>query len=455
MKTLYINNQVLIEGKKESFLLADYAIGVTSFNVESIVGFAVNLILQIGETGQENTEIVKTHAANAPSGLTVTLASATKFEHLQGTKVYIISYDLVEFSWSSTIDGVKTVLDTIDVQVDQIETQYIDTIETNGYYFIRFKEDIGNTFSGYSDPIPYEGYAINTVGSAITHAMKRNKMNAYTEFVDHDFMIEEINNCLMFAHDKLKKWHNLQEFDYELGQATRGNYRFAMPADAWQYSYKSVLGFRIGNGTNLTYKDKEEWEEELSGVNHALLSGSILTGATSLILDDSNDFPESGSIMIKGIIIAYTANEQSSGTLSGIPTSGIGSVTENLTSGLDVWNGDYAEGIPEFFTVMDGYIHYWPTVTANQVGRNGYLDYWKETPVIDSDNDILNFGRYDMVKYWLTAAVRSMIKNDGIRDLEDGDFKLFLQALNDAISIELKIQGQKYKRGPRLNKIQR
>jgi hypothetical protein len=60
-----------------------------------------------------------------------------------------------------------------------------------------------------------------------------------------------------------------------------------------------------------------------------------------------------------------------------------------------------------------------------------------------------------MVKYWLTAAVRSMIKNDGIRDLEDGDFKLFLQALNDAISIELKIQGQKYKRGPRLNKIQR
>jgi hypothetical protein len=165
MKNLYILNTDLTVDKKNTFLTTDISSGGSTLTVRSIVGLAIDKIICIGEIGEENSEIVKTHSATAPTGTTITLASTLTFNHNRGTKVYIIDYDQIEVSWCATTTGVKTVLDTINIQSDQDETLYSDITETTGYYFSRFKDSINTTYSDYSDPIAFGGLGANTVWS--------------------------------------------------------------------------------------------------------------------------------------------------------------------------------------------------------------------------------------------------------------------------------------------------
>lgn len=451
MRTINLNNLELTRDKSSSFLKDDIAAGISSFDVDSIVGFAINQLLLITEPGNEDVEIVKTHSTTTPSGNTITLAAATQFAHSQGMKVYIIDWDQAEFSY-----GVGTtptvVLDTIALQVQQTETNYTDTVYSSGNYFIRFKNSITGSYSDYTDPIPWGGYAENSVGAIIEYALKRNKTE-FTENVDHDFCINEINACLKIIRGKLKKWHSLQSFEYSLGTTSRGINKFTLPSDMWQYSNKSVLAVRIGLGEPLTYKDQIEWDEEMYGVAQTTLAANALIGATSATLSSTDDFTDSGTVMIKGQEITYTAIDRTTKIISGIPASGEGSITANLTSGDNVWQGDYEEGESLIFNVINGELRIWPMPSASEINRSVLLDYWKESPTVDTDGDTLDIARFDMVKYWLTWAIRAQLKNDGMRDASDGDYLLFSEGLNDAIKIELRTHGNKYKNKPSLNQI--
>ena len=152
---LAIENEMF---KFETYLTAEATSGASTLTVKSISNLAINLILLIGEMGDENSEIIKTHASTAPTGTTVTLAANLVKTHDPYTRVRVMLYDQVEISHSSTTTGTKTVLDTIAIQTESVETRYDDTSKSSGYFFTRFKETIGDTFSSYSDPVPYTGF---------------------------------------------------------------------------------------------------------------------------------------------------------------------------------------------------------------------------------------------------------------------------------------------------------
>jgi hypothetical protein len=453
IRTIFANNQEILKGKKTLILSDDAEAGDGTITVESILGAAVNLVLFIGEPGDETSEIVKTHAATSPSGSTVTLASNLLHDHQQGTAIYIIDWDQVEFSYAADDDGSDVVLSTTAIQADQIDTQYTDTTYSTGYYYIRFKNSITSTFSDYSAPIPWGGYDTDSVGAAIEYALNRNKLQGYTENVTHDFCISEICACLKYMRGKLKKWHNLQEFDYSLGKTAQGVSKFALPSNCWKYSNKSILQFRIGTGAPLTYKSKREYDERKQGSAHTTVKTNALAAATSLVLDNSGDFGDSGSVQVGDQVITFTANAETTGTLSGIPAAGTGSITSGITAGDECWK-DLDEGLPEIFTIVDGNILIWPLCSLKNINLNAWLDYWKEAPTVDDDGDTIDSDRFDAVKYWLTWAIRGQIKNDGKRDLADADFKMFEGVLSDAIMMELKTHGQKFPNQPRLNSIQ-
>jgi len=424
----------------------------STLTIESIVGFAINKILFIGEPGNEDSEVIKTHSATAPTGTTVTLAANIVFAHSIGTRVYIVDYDQIEFSHAATVAGSKSVLVTQNIQADQEPNIYRDTAQTSGFFFTRYKETIGGTFSSYSDAIPYAGFANNQIGKAVSYAMKRYDVE-YSDRITEEFYIDEANRCLTYMHGKLKKWHTLQEFDYALGTITRGVYSFTMPTDSWQFSPRSVLGVRVGSGKNLVYNDKKSWEDRLEGVNHTTLVSSAIIGATTVTLTDSSDFKSAGTIMVAGISITYTANDTATGILTGIPASSTGSITANITAADDVWGGDYEEGEPQYFTVYEGTMYVWPLANATYAGKDLSLDYWKQPATIDSLGDTIDDFRYDAVQDWLTWMTKMVTKNDGDLDEGDGNFKFFTAKLNDAIKLELNIQNQKYPMRPRMNTI--
>ena len=272
MKPIILSNQILIQGAKETFLTAQANSGTGTITVKSVIGFAVNQILLIGEIGDENSEIIKTHATTGPSGTTITLASNLTKTHDVYTKVRIIPYDQVEFYHAETATGSKTLLDTIAIQCDSLETRYDDTAYNSGYYFTRFKNTIEPaTYSGYSDPIPYTGYEENTVGFAINYALKRNKMESFTNFIDYQFCLDEINACLDFITGKLKGWTNLLKLNQIIGQTERGVLVLGdMPSDIWENKgNKSILDLRLGTSTGLTFLIWSDLKENGGSLSYA------------------------------------------------------------------------------------------------------------------------------------------------------------------------------------------
>src|SRR3990167_9465568 len=172
----------LVENADEATVLsADAAAGASTLTVQNINKFAVNKILLIGEIGDEQSEIIKTHASSAPSGSTITLVTTLTFAHKAGTKVYMIQYDQVELSHATTVGGSKTLLTTsvgsglVALEADEKEMVYNETEFSTGYYYARFKESIGGTFSDYCDAVAAGAYTETTVAAVINYALVNSK----------------------------------------------------------------------------------------------------------------------------------------------------------------------------------------------------------------------------------------------------------------------------------------
>ena len=440
--------------------------GTDSLTVKGIGGFAKNQILLIGELGAEDSEIIKTHNSTAPAGTTITLLSNLAYTHPVYTKVTVILYDQVEFSNSTTIAGSKTTLTKngpstittglVSLTGDSIEVRCDDTDYNTGFYWMRYKNSISGIFSSYIGPEPYAGYDDNTVGNIIRKALKRCHLKGFTEFIDYDFCIDEINECLRFITGKLKAWSKLQNFDYVLGQTARGTYKFALPSDIYETeNNKSILGVRIGSEV-LDFKRKIDWEKDVMlGVCHTQVTTQATAGAITLEIDNSYDFPDSGSVnvYISGEIytLTYTGVTRSAtaGVLTGIPASGTGSITVTIPVDTNVWYGE-SEVKPTNYTVYGGYL-YTELPTALYDNLNVYLDYWTVPTSVDSDEDTLDAFRYDCCLHWLIWAINAQQKDKGKRNMQDMDYVQFLQILSDYIRNE--VPAHRRKRIPKVNSI--
>jgi len=446
----------------KTYLTSAATAGTATLTVKDISGFAINQILLIGELGAENSELIKTHTATAPTGSTITLVANLVYAHPIDTPITVLIYDQFEISHSVTSTGTKTLLTTtlgsglVALPADTTSLRYDDSEFTTGYYFIRYKNSILSTFSGYIGPIPYEGYDNNTVGKVIKKALKRCHLDDYTDFIDYDFCIDELNECLRFITGKLKAWSKLQQFDYVLGQTARGTYKFALPSDIWENeNNKSILNIRIGSEI-LEFKRKTDWEEDIMlGVCHTQVTTQAVAGGITLAIDNSYDFPDSGSInlYISGTIytLTYTGVTRSAtaGVLTGIPASGTGSITVTIPVDTDVWYGE-SEAKPQYYTVYGGYI-YTELPSATYDNLNVYMDYWTVPTTVDTDEDTLDLFRYDCCLHWLIWAINAQQKNKGKRDMQDVDYIQFLQVLSDYIRNE--IPAHRRQRIPRVNSI--
>jgi hypothetical protein len=261
-KTISISNAELLIDAQSSSLSASATAASSTITVYSISDFAVDQILLIGEFGQEGSEIIKTHATTSPSGSTITLASNLVKSHPKDTRVYIIPYDQAQFYHSVTIAGDKTLISTSDINEEGVETVYNDTTYTSGYYFTRFYNSISTNYSDYSDAISYGGFDSNTVGYIINMAMSELKKD-FTDILTYDMLINEVNSCLRYVRGKLKRWSNVQTFNYELDAAlVENDYTWTLPTDYYdKNSNRSMLNIWLEEQDHLTYLDKQEFDD--------------------------------------------------------------------------------------------------------------------------------------------------------------------------------------------------
>ena len=468
IRRIYADIMELFDGAETLVLNVDASSGDSTLTVQSIIGAAINNILFIREPGSERAEIIATHAATAPAGNTVTLASTLIEAHPAGTKIYIIRADQVRFYRSATEDDANSddsnltalaAAQAIDPTL--IRNFYDDTTQTSGYYYYRFQDSVNSVDLLYSDPIPWNQinvqFADDEVGYIIEFIRKKIGFEWNDRF-SKQTAIGEINACLRYVAGKLKRWSKYLKADYAIGQTARGVFDFDLPTNIYDNeTNKSILNVKLGGATrSLVPKDEKEFDSLMSDTKRTQVRTQTTAADTSVAVDNSYDFDDDGTIHIftdnVDDTITYTGVTRSAtaGVFTGISATGSGAVGATHAVDTNVWQ-DHEEGEPKYFNVRQGKMRVWPLPDSSWINRNIFADYYTEATVVDSESDTIDVGRFDMVKHFLLWQARNYLFNNGKSDLKDGDYIIFRDILNDAIRKE--ISGQKHKMMPKINTI--
>lgn len=444
MANITTNNINLLLNDPSSVLTSNTASGVSTLSVQNIAGFTTNQVLLLGPLGNEGSEIVKTHASTAPSGSTITLASATLFPHSSSTTLTAMQYDQVEFSNATTLTGSKSVLATQSVDVGSDKTAFLDIFSYSGYYFARFKNSISGAFSGYSDAIPVAGYTQLSARLIINNSL--DDINKKTsDLLNDQYAFRQIDNCQMECIRDLKRWSFMQKFDFNMGDLSTGQFRIALPVDCDdQNSNKSIYNFRIGKGTNITWVDKEKWNDLLQDVAHTTLVNSIIVGATSIVLKDSSDLFSSGTITIGANTYSYSANDTTTNTLT------IVSSTTTNTAGADVFQ-NASTGYPNYWTTFGGYIYMYPLIDATLNGRNAYMDYYSSLIQTTTDTQTIVLPDPTLVQYYLSWKFLLRLNNGDSTNESEAMYTKFLA--RKAKMIQKETANRTFQFKPLLNKF--
>ena len=439
MKIIYLDHSSLTKDRVFSALTADAAVGAGTIVIQDTRRFTTNDLMVVGNLGNELTEIRATHASTAATSTLVTLAGTLQFAHPQDTPVAIAPWDTVEFSWSSTVAGTKTVLGTlsIDVTSKNFETYYEDTAQTEGFYFTRFQDLVNTVNSSYSDAVPFGDYAYNTIYKVKQAALEDTNTEVDGILITNDWLNRTIFAARREIHDTRGKRPWRQSFNSDLGNTSLGQYIVAVPSDLQKpYTSENLFGVRIGNlNDNLDFIDKKKWDEWYRGVAHTTLSVGYTSGTGELTLNDTRDFDNSGSINIEDESTTYSSKNNTAGTikLSKAFTVAHGTLT-------DVWQG-ITPGLPIEYAVMniDGTFNIAfniPVGTTHQQ-RNIWVDYYRTLSTTDSDADTLDEPDQliEAIKRYAKAKIKKR-KDPSINLLQDDDWIEWLRLKGDYFDSE-------------------
>lgn len=451
LQPIVANNRELSLNRYHSNLKESFASGIGSINVYSVSQFAINQILLIGEFGNEGSEIIKTHAGTSPSGFTVTLASNLVKPHPKDTPVYIVPYDQIEFSHADTLLGAKTILATSNIDPEMDTMTYEDTVNTTGYYFTRYVNSIGPTYSDYSDGVPVAGLPTNTVGYAIDTAMIELNTKP-SDKLTFSMCIGFAKQMLKLVRGKLRSWNKYKEIDQNLGTVSMGVIKYVLPSAVYdQNSNKSILNLRIGNRYPLTPVDRDEYLKMTEDVHYTELATLAVVGGTSLVMDDTSDLDDTGSINVyvsgTKYTVEYTVNTRSTNTL----TVAADQITYAFPVDSPVWQ-NIEESTVEYFNVSDGYLYLWSMPTSDYEGNNLTGDYLTDIETIDSEMDVINGVKFDMLLPYLKYKIRAILENNGKEDLKDPSYLEFRELVNDAIKLEPLPEGTAFR--PRYSSVE-
>jgi len=434
-------------GRYKSNLNVDAISGSQTIDIYSTSQFSINQVLIIGEIGNEGTELILTHASTPPTGNTVTLVTTLSKDHPKDSPVYIVPFDQLEFSRATTLTGAKSVLGSLKTIDPEKEWMiYDEEVNNTGYYFVRFKNSLSGTYSDYTDGTPFAGLTENTVGYAINTAMEELGVD-FSSGVTYNMLFGWTNQMLHLVRGKLKAWNEYQEFDYVAGTMSMGVRRFAMPTTAYDLnSNKSVINVRVGDGLPLIWMTRSEYVQAMEGTVYTEVATEALSGATSLVLDDTSDLDDTGSVdvYVSGTkyTIEYTVNTRSTNTLTVAATE----ITVTLPVDSPAIQG-VQENDPEYYSIFDGYIYVFPFITSDYEGRNLIMDFYTDIVTVDSDMDTIPGSRFDMLIQYLKWKIKGFIENKGKEDMKDSSYLQFKEILYDAT--RLSESGERNSFGPR------
>lgn len=362
-----------------------------------------------------------TRPVNVAAGATFTISGDT----LSSTAHGLINGQTVKLIAATTMPtGLATA--TLYYVVEKAANTFKVSL-TNGGTAITASDSGSGTLTWYksgdfSDPLPYAGWSYNQVGHIKEKALL-DLGEKKDDKVTDDFLNKALWEVRREVDRAIKRWSFRTTFNSDIGNVVEGAYSVAVPSTLRDPdSPDNILGLRIGGeGSNLSYIGKHAFDMLYVDTPHTTVGTTTSVGATSIVLTNSRDFDESGTIRIAANSITYTANDQSTGTLSGIPASGTGSIDVAHASGVDVWQ-NASFGLPGEYTVFEDTIYFNQPFESTYVDRNIYMDFYRTMPEYDSDGDTLDEPDPDAFVSYLKWKIKYLRSEGKLNIAKDPDY---------------------------------
>ena len=403
MALLKYPNKSIVNNAPSTFLANDYlttgqsSVVVSNASVGSGYAFIV-----VENIANEKCEILP---VTSISGNTITLTNNTGFSHQAGAIVYFINYNQIEFSYSSTLAGVKSVIATKNIAVSD---EYTFSEDTNvaGYAYTRLKNSVAATFGAYSSAIPYS-YSRKSARELKTLALlELNEENAPS--ITDEFVFRLINKAEseIINLRKKGKWAWLRTHNYALGTIATGGWRLALPADIQdRETDESIEEVKFGNGNNLQYLGLKDWNNLINGINYTELTADINPGNTTVNGILFANFPDEGSVKIGSNVIKYTGK-------TGTTLTGCTGITTAVTAGATIFSGA-TFGNPNYYTIQDGYIYTYPVIGDQQDGKALLMTYYHRPSNISTGYDEVSVPDETAIIDYLVWKIDSRLNSGG------------------------------------------
>jgi len=426
-----VGNEIFVQfpdlrSHEKTYLEADVASGASSLTANG-VNFSVGQYVVIGNLGSEKTEIIRIHASTAPTSTTITLASALSFAHNRGDIVRFIPYNQIIVERSTNSGSSFSALSAINIRPDATET-YLQrpSDSSTDVYQARFYNSSDVVYSQYSPQFTASGIGDNTFG-----AIKRRALNELGEksgdMFNDEFLLAALKEARreVDSDPRVKRFAFRTKMNTDIGDMIPGRWSVTAPTDLRDPNTPDhILGIRLGrNGTKLEYQDVNRFFQNYRGIAHTTLNGQITAVDTSIVLTSSGDFDELGTIYVAAESIAatndavaYTANTETTATLSGV--TGIGATH---ATGRDVWQG-VSFGEPWAYTIIEGVIYFSCPFSDDLAGENIYMDYYQELQDVTNDSSELDEPEYDFYVHLLKYKIKDKKAQGRLKQQEDPSF---------------------------------
>lgn len=211
------------QGLQQTYLAGTVTAGGTTAGVKNIAGFTNQWAAQIGQTGEEQSEILI--ISGVPSGTTFNFGTAPSntagtflYPHAPDTPIYNIHYDQIVVNRSTAgTAGPFSALGTYNIQPDNEYTNINDATGASTYaYYVQYYNSVSGDLSGSSSVFVPGGptfYSLQAIRSRI-------KGKLYSSgFIRND---SDVNDWINECYEEMVNSAIKVNENYMMGSATIG-----------------------------------------------------------------------------------------------------------------------------------------------------------------------------------------------------------------------------------------
>lgn len=372
----------------------------------------------IGYPGDGKTEPGKVNESDPVSrDGTLTIDNTLAYGHELDSPVTRIFETSIAIYSSDAVDGTLTEVvapaSAINIQWDKPFTEYTYEGAAVNYFVVKFYD--GTTLSAASDYVASTGLTAASVAEMVKGALMMANETIREDVITKDFLMQSANDWQDRVTHYVDPKGRTKDWNFELIEnktslsITENETSYALSgltlAMKYPDSKQGILNVRIGS-ENMEYQDMNEYDDDMEDNINATVATEAAAAATSLVLSDTYEFTESGSIDVPGqsAAVTYTTNTEATSTLSGIPATGTGRIENTLSVGDNVWQGVTA-GDPTKYSVFDGNLLFNIPPNNDWASYPIKLRYLSALTRFSDFSDTTSVTFYHLAKYFIAARI--------------------------------------------------